>query len=846
MASKPASPAPLSGVALLDSSPPLADTPRGGIETGFDGSTSASKLANKARGMGEIDAVTGQSQQFAGMGSWLEAADPVVFQTANNLVLRQELFAIGHLAIDVHYMRVKRGFGLYSQLYKDPNKDTYRSEVVAGVKSLTVNAVPNQAWDLVNKATEAVMADPPQPDPQPLDDSEQSRAAAKMAERFLTEDSGEQGTNDLKLGFDAVDRALVCSTTYLEGWTDPVGGGYVPLQILAHPHAADPSNPLIGPDGMPTTDPILRYVTAPEGGQFTDNPSEAPPQWQPRIRASLWGREHWRIFPETGPVETAEKVIGLLYCTIAEAKRRWKSVAAMAPDELNQLLGWQPVRFLVLLPPYERARWRMQTGSDTEQSGSADERILFYYRVLQKAAPDHPRGAEVIVTGAMGGKIIDKQMLAAEVEVPSSDGKGQKKDIRCMDIPLVQFTPRSDPEERDPSGFPYISMFSGATEFNATLATGFMEALNLWLHPDIYAPSGSPVEGYQRTESRATGNAIPIMQASDVPQYGPTPPIPPNFFSAVEWNDGMIRSIASLNKPVTGQDSAEVSGKARQIAVQQGMIGLSRMQHPTNAAFERWWRIKLQLAMRDFTAPQTIRYVGEDGAWMQEQWQGTDFALIGSVGIQAGTGTMLPPEQKLQFLANLKAEGMLPADEAADAARPTYAQRLGLPDDPHQQYIERCVTAWLKGAPEGWAQQWTQYTQQKQAYDAQQAQAAQAKQAQAQQQQSAAAAAPEQVKAAAAAQLETQKAQASMQLEQQKHQMALEAKQMDAQIAAQSAQRAAMSAPPPAEPQQPPVIEVQPPDLSEISQALDGITQILNLMVSKEPLAQEPATMRTK
>ncbi len=298
-----------------------------------------------------------------------------------------------------------------------------------------------------------------------------------------------------------------------------------------------------------------------------------------------------------------------------------------------------------------------------------------------------------------------------------------------MDLPLVQVTPRADPDERDPTGRAYLEMFCGATEMNATLVTGFLQALNQWLNPDSYANVNSPVQGYQRAESRATGDAIPVFSMEDVPKYGPQPPIPPTFFNAVEWNDQAIRSIASLNKPVTGQDtSKEVSGKARQIAVQQGMVGLSRMQHPVNSAYERFGRIKVQTAMRDFKTPQTLRYVGEDGSWQEQQWTGTDFALVGSVGIQAGTGTMLPPEQKIQFLANLKAEGMLPPDEATDAARPTFAQRLGLPANPHEQYVERCVTAWLKGPPEGWEEQWAAYQQQVQQFQ----QAQQAWQAEAQ------------------------------------------------------------------------------------------------------------------
>ncbi len=285
----------LSGQALLDASHPLAQTPRGGMESGFDGTSGETPKEAPPEE---------EASEFAGLGSWLEADDQTVFETANNLVLRQELIAENHLALDTHFTRVKLGYP-FSELRKDPAKDTYKATLPAGTKALTIQAVPNKAWDLVNKATETVLVDPAQPDPTPINESEEAENAADMAEKFLTEDGGENGTNDSALFFAGVDKALTCATSYLEGYVDPVGGGYVPLQILAHPEAVSPDQPLIGPDGMPTPNNVLRYVTAPEGGQFTNDPSQAAPQWQPKIRGAIWGREHWRVFPESQPVQFA-------------------------------------------------------------------------------------------------------------------------------------------------------------------------------------------------------------------------------------------------------------------------------------------------------------------------------------------------------------------------------------------------------------------------------------------------------------------------------------------------------------------------------------------------------------
>lgn len=697
----------LTGQAAADASNPMAATPRGGVEFGFSGESDTDPTGNHA---------TGRVLRTAHptSGPWLEDDDQTVFRRADWLVLRQEQIAINRLAQDEYFTYLKRG-APFVTLEKDPKRSTYRCILPKGMSALTIQAVPNLIWDLVNKATETILVDPPEPSPTPLDDSEQAIAAAEMAGHFLDEDGGPQGTNDLALFYNAVDKALACSTAYLECWVDPTAGGYVPLQILAHPEAQDPANPMLGPDGMPTTDPVLRYVTAPQGGQFTDDPSQAAPQWQPKLRGTMWCREHWRVFPEDTTVEHAHTLIGLLYCTVGEAKERWPdTVGQMSDEEMNALASWTPVRYLSLLPPFMRARWNITVGDQKLKNGTGDERILFFYKIYEKASPEHPKGAEVVVSGAAGGTILHRALLAMNIPAPN----GQGEVVRCMEIPVVQVTPRADPDDRDPTGYSYIELFAGASEFNATLVTGFLEAMNIWLHPDSYIPSTSPVQGFQVAESRASGTPITILRPEDKPVYGNMPPLPPNFWQGPEYNIDQIRSIASLNKPVTGDDSSkEVSGRARQIAVQQAMVALNRMQQAIHSACSRWWRIKIERSMQAFDTTQQLRYVGEDGSYEVSEWTGTDFALIGGVEIAPSSGTMMPPEQKVNYIATIAANGLLDPETGKEAANQIFRKRLGIPDDPHRQYIERCVATWLKGPPSpDWATQWQSYMAQMQQY----------------------------------------------------------------------------------------------------------------------------------
>ena len=631
------------------------------------------------------------------MGPILENEDAEVFKDTEAMIRRQELLAINRWNQDEYFKCVVGGYP-WATLTHDTARDVYTFELPYGVSALSIQPIPNKNLDLVNKTSEQLLVDFPEADAEPVDDSEEAEQAAEAANRFLAQDSGEQGTNDAVLYDDRVKLSLVCASSFVEYWTDPSGGGYVPLQIKAHPTAQSPDNPLIGADGDPTTEYVLRYVTAPQGGQFTDDPTQAAPQWQPKIRAAKWAREHIRIFPENKPVEDAEQVIVLGYCTLGEAKRRWQTVADMAPEDLSALCDWTPTRYLVLLPPFQRARWKLSDGKVANKGGSSDERIMFYYHRYIKANPDYPKGADVVMSGLDGGLILDKRLLSVEVDVPK-DGK-TVQETRCREIPIVQVTPRGDPYGQDPTGKAYVHLFVGATEHNAVLGQGYSEALDKILHTPFVGTATSPIEGWQIEAARRSGDVLRVTRMEDVPKQMDPPVVPNSFFEMFTLSDEAINSIASRERAASGADNAkERSGKALQIAVSQNNIGNSSMLTAVNNSYARGCRIKLELMMADCTTQQQVAYTGEDGSNKMMDLKAMDFALVGKMSIKAGTGTGLTPDGKVQYLANLKAEEFIPPEEAQEAARPSFSKRLGLPANPHEQYVSRCIDAWLDGPP---------------------------------------------------------------------------------------------------------------------------------------------------
>ena len=802
---------------------PLADTPRGGLEFG--------SLAQEHYGMGpKADA----TQQFAGMGPLLEDDDQTVYKTLHELVLRQEQLARNHLAKDEHWTRVKLGYGLYSRLQKIDNKDQYRVSLAPGTAGMRMQAIPNQAWDLINKCAATLTADEPKPRAHPLNDTEQAEQAAEMAERFLEENGSANNLNRAALYHAAIEASATKASAYLHYWVDPSAGGWRPLQIQAHPLAQDANNPHVGPDGNPTPDEILRYVTP--HMQFTDDPSQAAPEWVPMMRADLGGREHIRVFPETARVEHADLVIWLWYSTIGEGKRRWPdTVGKLAEEDVSALCDWTPERYLNLLPAALRSRWKLMSGDPKARNGTGDQRLFFYYVAYQRPDHDTPKGAHIVSSGAFdSGYTIHKDTWA--IRFPREGGG---TDERCIDIPVVQVTLAPDVDERDPSGRALIERFAGGCEADQTLMVGYLEALDTTLHIEKYVIGTSTVQGFQVDASRATGEAIPLSNPNDKIEYGQVPPVPANLLEVSQDVRERNESAAAMPRPIIGQSRQEKSGKAIALATQQAQIGLTQMNRAVQAVYARGFTIEVQLFQKYYTVPQMIRYVGDDGQYKVAEFRNVDFALVGDVDIAEGTGTLMTPDQRVEWVNTLKQSGSLGDEEANDAIRPLLVDQLGLPDNPHEQRIERSITLWLKGPPTpAWEQEAAQHfaaVDQAKAQAQAQEQAAQ-REAQAQpvaQQQA-------QVSHDHSEQRKTaEHAHAlGMAAAEQAHTHALALKASEASHAqAGKAHEIALTPPAPV----PPPVEAEPVDLTPITTAIDSVLQKVAAMETASQAPKEPA-----
>jgi hypothetical protein len=650
---------------------PFAATPRGGVETSQTGIHTTP---------GEPD--DEQQNEFAGLGPFLEDDDATVFKAIHNLVLRQETLAKNRKARDDYWTAVKQGYGSYYKLTKLPDQDRWKCEVEPVDGGIRLSPIPNKAADLCAKIVETLLVDPPKASPKAENDSEEAEKAAEMAAEFLEQDGGEAGTRDVQAFWECADAATSNSAAFLHLWVDQTGGGSVPLQINAHPKAQDPKQPMLAIDPvtgqpLPTTDPILRYVKLGEDGEpeaFVTDPSQASPQWLPKIQRDRLGREHVRTYPETADIAAAQKVILLWYCTLDDAKRRWPdTVGAMEESELGSLCDWTPPRHLSLLPKALRARWKMsQSDTGDPKGSSADERMMFFYICYVKQTPMYPKGACVYISGYNQGTVLHREPWTADVPQPKGG-----TDVRAMDIPVVQVGLILDADDGDPLNKPLIERFGGASEALSLLGLGFLEGMDINNHPAVFTPVTSPVTKEDVDNSRATGDHIPILSSQDQPFYEPPRQLPSAYFEVVSYLEEASHSISGEERAAQGSEkSKEVSGTARQIAVQRSTIALGRFQQQLHGAFERYFRVKVQLVMSKFGTPQQIRYEGEDGAYKQEWWTGVDFAKVTDVSIADGTGTMLPPQEKVNYLATLVSQSFMTLAAAQRAAKPAYAKAL--------------------------------------------------------------------------------------------------------------------------------------------------------------------------
>lgn len=628
-------------------------------------------------------------EQQPSQGALLDEPDETkVFRKIEAKIRPQDTLAKNRDASGTHYGRVRRGVP-FSKLKKSEDRSQWKAELPWGIDD-TEQPIPNKTDDLCNKVIASLMVDLPKPDPKPGSDSDTDKAAAELAKKFLLADGDESGTNDPEVFRDVADTCLTRSSAFVYVWVDPTAGGWRPKQIMAHPEAVDPTNPLLDAMGQPSEDYVLRYV-AQGGMQFTENPAEAERQWLPKHKRRVLLPAHVRCHPATADVANAQAVTLLLYDTLAEAKRRFPELRTMPPEQVKILTQWRPKDAKKLLPPVLQAK----LVQDAEAKGVSDDTLVFWYAHFCTVSDDYPDGAEIHVSGADGGMVLSKATLRDDVE------SGDTVQPVLREIPVAQCRLILDSEDRDPFGRPLVERIGGATATYANMYGAILENIDALLHPNVFRMSTSPVQDYQLTER--SGKPIEILTKDDVPQYESPNALPSYTLEVLQELGKDMDNAFAMRDTAQGVDvPTSVSGKAKEIAISQAKVGSEQLRQNFLAFVQRYWRVKLQLAQAKLTIPQQVAFVGTDAAYKQRWFTGADFVGVTDVTIQNGTGTMMGPVEKQSYAAVNVQQGFIDLDEARDIARSSLSEDLGVQRNVHEERVDREIASWIEGPPEGW------------------------------------------------------------------------------------------------------------------------------------------------
>lgn len=675
-----------------------------------------------------------------GGGPLLEAPAKKMFSMLDKEVRAQHRLRMNRAQADIHFDRVRRNVP-FSMLIKSEDRSIIKADLPEGVTDSGL-PIPNKIDDLCTKVVSQSVVDPFLPNPKPDGDSERARGAADLTKKFLRHDGGPNGTNDMEMLRHHLTTNMTRSCSYSYAWIDPTAGGWRPLQIKAHPLATDPKNPLYGPKLDPatkqpmvdpmtqqpvmerSTDPVLRYVAEVEQPDpmgvgftvkaqvFTKNAAEAKRQWLPKHMRRDLLRTQVLMVPRTATAPRAQQQIVLMWETVGEAKRRFSVLNTMSQDEIKELCSWKPKKWETIVPDAFRAK-----GGDDVEQGS-DSSLLFWYMAFCRIGGEYPDGGEVHVNGFKGGVVLKRDTLREDVELED----GTKVPV-LMRPPIAEFIAlQSMADVGDPQGRPPIEAFKDAGQLLGHLYLAIVDCLDKGLNPNVYIPSTSTVTRDDIT--RRDGTPIDLLVPEDKPVYEDPYELPAFTPAIVQQVAQDLNSAAQINETGAGLDSKfSTSGVAKEVALRTAKTMLSQYWQNAVSGMIQWWQIKAELAQARLTVPQLVQLTGEDSAYKQRWFVGSDLIGISDMALAPGSGTMMTGMEKLNWLGMMA--GGNPAKQmwldpviAGELARASMSDDLGLPPNVFEEEINREIADYIEGPPPGWEETFTKNQQATQQYQA--------------------------------------------------------------------------------------------------------------------------------
>lgn len=551
-------------------------------------------------------------------------------------------------------------------------------------------AYPNRSDQTIHEVLQALLVDEPKPDALPAQDSDEDRDAAEFATRVLEIETGESGLNLREALYGAADLAGTTGSGFLWWWTDPYGGGHEPEQRRCHPQATNVQEAETGPMGAPpvaSADYVLKYVHP--DGTLSMSSAGANRVWRPKIQREWLSAHQVRFLPYlTGGVADAPGVLIARPTTWGQLAQRYPSVGELDEGAWSKILNWGlGGRDRLLFPDH----LRRQKGAklfmpDGRPRGDAPVLTLTaYYR----ACKEYPNGAYVCFAGGAYRLHADPWSLAW------TDQKGeQHEDMR--DVPVAQVRWKPDHNAANPYGGAAMDDLGPIEEFLSSIDGGIQQLVFQALNPNVLVPIGTTIQ--PEAWGRRDGTMIEFNAAVGAPIVESAPNIPQYVFQRASELEARMDRAGGSASSLRGQTSPNVtSGEQEKTIIEQALVMVSNLRHTVEDCYERSLRIILQEMKAHYTAPQMMRYLGEDGSFKYQEWTGADLGSTRDVRTRRGTFTMMSPTAKAAYIDQLVQAQMLPLEKANRLKRGAVDVIVGEQDDPHYLRVKRQLRAWKDG-----------------------------------------------------------------------------------------------------------------------------------------------------
>lgn len=582
---------------------------------------------------------------------------------------------------------------------------------VEGKNQWTVRKLPgltrivpgwNKADDLCEKMVNQMYVDEPAPDPIPSTAADEDVEAAELAERALKDVQAEGHLDDLQMHRESFDLSGTYSRAAIHYWVD-AQGRRGPVQMLAHPQAASADAPFSVPQpapldpmtGQPMGEPtmveagppyVLRYVTP--DGRLTDQKREAAEQWLPMLRGEVLDPRTYRMLPATArDIWEAEGVAIGCFRTVAELRALFPEAwGALTPEEVHRLTEWKP--------EWDgKELWPEGVPPNSEQM-PLDDKQVWTVTVYYRQCGAYAEGAKVVACGK--DTLLTRGPWLAEMP----DGTRE-----ALDLPLteqVQFWRG----RREPVAL--MELLGPVNEQRGAVIGYWMQTLEDMANAATFVS----VYGTLRPEDLAHRDSkyLPYVPGHP-PVSEQVPEFPASGSAMFELTSREMDTVSGLDQTGRLEDPNVKSGIHAQQIRSQALVAVSGLNQNVARCYTRACRIQLQLMRWQFTKPQMIGYVGEDGQYRADYFTGMDLGGTRDVRLKKGSLTMLSSSAKAQeavYYAQVGgnpktgAPGVIPPDELRDILASRLGSDLGIRDNPHRQRVKRQIHEWGKGPPEGW------------------------------------------------------------------------------------------------------------------------------------------------